>query len=92
MITHFRIRIRHPLICPCRQSSITIIPLKEDDMTTADIMKKFTAVLCQEDDMYIAEYPEVGTFNQGETIEEAVANLREATELYLAEFPVPPIH
>ena len=37
--------------------------------------------------MYIAECPEVGTVSQGKTVEEAVANLREATELYLAEFP-----
>jgi len=35
----------------------------------------------------VAECPEVGTASQGETIEEAIANLREATELYLEEFP-----
>jgi len=50
-------------------------------------MKTFTAVLYSEEDMYIAECPEVGTVSQGKTVEEAVANLREATELYLAEFP-----
>lgn len=38
---------------------------------------------------YIANNPETGTTSQGETIEEAVANLREATELYLEEFPLP---
>ncbi len=32
--------------------------------------------------------PEVGTFSQGTTIEEAVNNLKEATELYLEEFPM----
>jgi predicted RNase H-like HicB family nuclease len=36
----------------------------------------------------VAECPEVGTASQGETIEEAVANLKEATELYLVEFPL----
>jgi predicted RNase H-like HicB family nuclease len=51
-------------------------------------MKTFTAVLYREDNMYIAECPEVGTVSQGETVEEAVANLKEATELYLAEFPL----
>lgn len=51
-------------------------------------MKTFTAVVYAEEDMYIAECPEVGTFSQGKTVEEAVANLREATELYLAEFPL----
>ena len=30
--------------------------------------------------------PEVGTASQGRTIEEAVKNLKEATELYLEEF------
>jgi predicted RNase H-like HicB family nuclease len=35
----------------------------------------------------VAECPEVGTVSQGETIESAVANLKEATELYLEEFP-----
>ncbi|MGI8894096.1 MAG: type II toxin-antitoxin system HicB family antitoxin, partial [Casimicrobiaceae bacterium] len=29
-----------------------------------------------------------GTTTQGETVEEAVANLREATELYLEKFPL----
>jgi len=33
--------------------------------------------------------PEVGTASQGESVEEAVANLKEATELYLEEFPRP---
>ena len=49
----------------------------------------FTAVLHREDDLYVAECPEVGTVSQGATIEEAVANLREATELYLEEFDAP---
>ena len=56
-------------------------------MVPGDIMKTFTAVLYQEEDLYIAECPEVGTVSQGKTVEEAVANLREATELYLAEVP-----
>ncbi len=37
---------------------------------------------------YIAFNPETGTTTQGETVEEALANLREATELYLEEFPL----
>lgn len=47
----------------------------------------FTAVVHKEDELYVAECPEVGTASQGETIEEAVMNLQEATELYLEEFP-----
>jgi predicted RNase H-like HicB family nuclease len=36
---------------------------------------------------YVAHNPETGTTTQGDTIPEAVANLKEATELYLEEFP-----
>ena len=36
----------------------------------------------------IAECQEVGTVSQGKTIEEALKNLKEATELYLWEFPI----
>ena len=50
-------------------------------------MSTFTAVLHKEDDTYVAECPEVGTVSQGKTVEEAVSNLKEATELYLEEFP-----
>ena len=50
--------------------------------------KTLTVVLRKEEDMFIAECPEVGTVSQGHTIEEAVANIKEATELYLEEFPI----
>jgi len=48
----------------------------------------FTAVVHKEEQLYVAECPEVGTASQGPSIEEAVANLKEATELYLQEFPL----
>jgi predicted RNase H-like HicB family nuclease len=49
-----------------------------------------TAVLTPaEEGGYVALNPETGTTTQGETVEEAVANLREATALYLSEFPLP---
>ena len=51
--------------------------------------KTFTAVIHKEEDMYVADCPEVGTVSQGETMEIASANLREATELYLEEFELP---
>ncbi len=50
--------------------------------------KVLTAVLHKEEDMYVAECPEVGTVSQGKTLEDAVDNLREATRLYLEEFPL----
>ena len=37
---------------------------------------------------FTALNPETGTASQGETVEEALANLREATELYVEEFPL----
>lgn len=37
---------------------------------------------------YVAFNPETGTTTQGDTFDEAMANLREATELYLEEFPM----
>jgi len=36
---------------------------------------------------FVALNPETGTVSQGETVDEALANLRGATELYLKEFP-----
>jgi hypothetical protein len=36
----------------------------------------------------VAECLEVGTVSQGTAVEEALANLKEATELYLEEFPL----
>ena len=48
-----------------------------------------TAVLIPaEEGGFTALNPETGTTSQGESVEEAVANLREATELYLEEFPL----
>jgi predicted RNase H-like HicB family nuclease len=52
-------------------------------------VKTFIAVIHKEYDLYVAECPEVGTVSQGYTIEEAIANLKEATELYLEESPLP---
>lgn len=49
--------------------------------------KTFTVLLHREDDMYIAECVEVGTVDQGLTIEEAINNLKEATRLFLEECP-----
>ncbi|NPV63442.1 MAG: type II toxin-antitoxin system HicB family antitoxin [Methanotrichaceae archaeon] len=51
-------------------------------------MLTLTAVIHKEDDTFVAECPEVGTVSQGKTIEEAAENLKEATELYLVEFPL----
>ncbi len=52
------------------------------------VRRTFSAVLHKEDDRYVAECPEAGTVSQGYTIEETIANLKEATELHLEEFPL----
>ena len=50
---------------------------------------ELTAVLTYaEEGGFVALNPETGTTTQGETVEEAIANLREATALYLEEFPM----
>ncbi|OWY63678.1 hypothetical protein B7486_51730 [cyanobacterium TDX16] len=50
--------------------------------------KIFTAVIHLEEDIYVAQCPEVGTVSQGDSIEEVISDLKEATELYLEEFPL----
>lgn len=50
---------------------------------------ELTAVLTPaEEGGFTALNPETGTTTEGESIEEAVSNLREATALYLEEFPL----
>jgi len=52
-------------------------------------MRKLTAVIYPdaESDWLVAYNPETGTTTQGKTEAEALANLKEATGLYLEEFP-----
>jgi predicted RNase H-like HicB family nuclease len=50
--------------------------------------KTFTASIHKEENLYVATCVELGTVSQGSTMEEALANLKEATTLYLEEFPV----
>ena len=46
---------------------------------------RVTAILTPEDGGFVAYNPETGTTTQGDTVEEALANLREAVELYLED-------
>ncbi len=45
--------------------------------------RQFTAIIEREDDGYVALCPELDIASQGDTIEAARANLREALELFL---------
>jgi predicted RNase H-like HicB family nuclease len=46
-----------------------------------------TTIIHKEGRWYVADCPEIGTVSQGKTIKQAIANLKEATDLYLEEFP-----
>jgi len=50
---------------------------------------RLTAAVTREDDWYVARALEVEVASQGRTIDEALANLREALELYFEHEPVP---
>lgn len=48
-----------------------------------------TAILTPaEEGGFVAYNPDTGTSTQGDTLDEALTNLREAVELYLEEFPM----
>ena len=51
-------------------------------------MQVTAALTHAEEGGYVAHNPETGTVSQGDTVEDALANLREAVELYLEEFPI----
>ena len=51
--------------------------------------KVFTAAVHQEEDWYVAQCLEVDVASQGESIQEALANLSEAVGLYLEEVEDP---
>lgn len=46
-------------------------------------LQRFTAIIERESDGYISLCPELDVASQGDTIEQATANLREAVELFL---------
>ena len=57
-------------------------------MNKGNIMELSAVLTSAHEGGYVAFNPETGTTTQGETVEEALANLCEATELYLEEFPI----
>jgi predicted RNase H-like HicB family nuclease len=50
----------------------------------------FTATVTKDGEWYVSRCLEVEVASQGETLEEALANLREALELYFEDEPAPP--
>jgi predicted RNase H-like HicB family nuclease len=55
------------------------------------LIHTFTAAVHQEDEWYVARCLELEVASQGETLEGALANLREAVEVYLEEVAQPVI-
>jgi len=50
---------------------------------------RFSALITQEEEWYVARCPELGVTSQGKDVEMARANLREAIELYLETWGLP---
>jgi len=50
---------------------------------------RFTAAITHEDEWYVARCLQVEVASQGESVEEALANLREALELYFEDEALP---
>ena len=50
---------------------------------------RLTAAITREASWYVARCLEVEVASQGESVEEALANLREALELYFEDEPLP---
>lgn len=51
-----------------------------------------TAAVTHEDGWYVARCLDVEVTSQGESVEEALDSLREASELYFEDQPVPEVH
>ncbi|AKB78928.1 hypothetical protein MSHOH_2445 [Methanosarcina horonobensis HB-1 = JCM 15518] len=49
-------------------------------------MRQFLVAITKEDNFFIARCPELNVTSQGETLEEAEENIKEAIELYIERF------
>lgn len=52
-------------------------------------MKSLTAIIKKGEKQFVALCPELDVVSQGYSIEEALKNLKEATELYIEEMGIP---
>ena len=51
-------------------------------------MGSFMISIIKENNFFVARCPDLGVTSQGETLEEAQANIKEAIELYIESFGV----
>ena len=52
---------------------------------------RFTAAITKEDELFVARCLEVDIASQGTTVEDSLANLQEALELYFEDEPAPQV-
>lgn len=52
-------------------------------------MRSLTAIIKKGEKQYVALCPELNVVSQGYSVEEAIANLKEAVELYIEEMGFP---
>jgi predicted RNase H-like HicB family nuclease len=60
------------------------------DLSGSSPTLHLTAVVTQEGDWYVARCLEIDAVSQGETLDRALANLRDVVEVYLEEEGLPP--
>lgn len=70
---------------PKRPGNVVVARYRDD----VDIARTLTAAVAKDDGWYVARCLEVEVASQGETVYEALANLREALELYFEDDEVP---
>lgn len=51
-------------------------------------MSSFMVSIIKENNFFVARCPDLGVTSQGETLEEAQANIKEAIELYIESFGI----
>ena len=63
-------------------SQLTVFKINPEILRKHSVNKKLTAIIEREGDGYVTLCPEVDVASQGDTIDEAKKNLREALELF----------
>jgi predicted RNase H-like HicB family nuclease len=84
------VRGSSPLRPTDRLTSMFVVPtgtVREPSGTIGSM--EFTAAITHDDDWYVARCLEVEVTSQGESVDEALANLKEALELYFEDEALP---
>ncbi len=68
-----------------RNRPSNIKPIFQYNPPRHELTRQFSSVITKEERLFVANCPELDIASQGETIEEAINNLKEAIELYLED-------